>query len=92
MSGWPGLGLVSRSAGAATGAAPLIAPGTPGGAHGEITVGLEGNDVILDSRFIKAMGRVVIDNDVSACVYFVGYPGGGERGAGNDVVCLPCMR
>ena len=31
-SGWPGLGLVSRSAGVVVGAAPSIAPGAPGGA------------------------------------------------------------
>jgi len=74
------------------GAAPLIAPGAPGGVHGGITVGLEGNNVILDSHFIRAMGWVVIDNDVSARVYFEGYPGGGGEREPVTILsaCLVC--
>jgi len=62
------------------------------GTHSKIIVGLEGNDTILDSNFIEAMGRAVVDNNMGVGVDFERHPssGGGGR-IGDNTNCTSCM-
>ena len=60
--------------------------------HSEIVVRLKGDDTILNSDFIEAMGRPVVDNNVSVGVDFERYSSGGSgRGISNDADCTSCV-
>ena len=66
--------------------------GTRRGTHGEIIVRLEGNNAILYSNFVKAVGGTVVDNYVSVGIDFERYSGSGRRrGIGNDADSTSCM-